>query len=190
MDYRVELQKRIDIFNAVIEKDLDKMKHISDLIIKTIRNGNKIMTAGNGGSAANAQHITGDIVGRYKLERNAYPSVSLTVDPSLITAIANDYGYDQVFARQIEGIGKKDDVLVVLSSSANSKNLIEAVEQAKIMNIKTVGILGNGGGKISEKLDCSISFNFSGSDLVEETAMAIFHIVLMEIEDKLEKEVK
>lgn len=188
MDFATELNKRREILKEVTNKDIDTMKSISDLIVRTIKSGNKIMTAGNGGSAANAQHITGDIVGRYKLERKAYPAVSLTVDTSLITAISNDYGYDQVFSRQIEGIGKENDLLIVSSSSARSRNLVEAVKQAKKMNIKTIGVCGNKGGDIGKELDHSIEFEFSESDLVEEITMSIFHIILMEAEARLSKE--
>jgi D-sedoheptulose 7-phosphate isomerase len=187
MDYTTELQKRNNIFQDVSDNHIDEMKAITRLLIETIEKGNKVMTAGNGGSAANAQHITGDIVGRYKLERTAYPAVSLTVDSSLTTAIANDYGYEEVFARQLEGIGNANDVLVVLSASATSENLLRAVEQAEKMGITTVGVLGNNGGTLKEKVDISIAFDFNESDLVEETAMAIFHIILMEVEVELTK---
>lgn len=185
MKYKENLEKRQQIFDDVISNHLENMKQLADLLFYTIKSDNKIMTIGNGGSAANAQHITGDIIGRYKLERRGFPAVSLTVDPSVMTAIANDYGYENVFARQVEGLGKKEDLLIVLSSSANSRNILKAVEKAKELGIKTVGILGNNGGMITNELDFSIDFDFNESDLVEETAMAIFHIILMEVEEKL-----
>lgn len=185
MDFQKEINKRVSIFNDLDEERISAMHAIANQLIKAIKNGNKILTAGNGGSAANAQHITGDIVGRYKLERKGYASVSLTVDPSVMTAIANDYGFETVFARQVEAIGANGDVLVVLSSSANSKNLIKAIDKAKKIGIYTIGILGNNGGSIGEKLDTCIVFPFKESDLVEETAMALFHIILMEVEANL-----
>lgn len=185
MKYKESFEKRQQIFEDILSNSLEDMKKLSDSLFNTIKNGNKIMTTGNGGSAANAQHITGDIIGRYKLERKGFPAISLTVDPSVMTATANDYGYENVFARQVEGLGREGDLLVVLSSSANSKNILKAIDKAKEKNIKTVGILGNHGGIITNELDFSIDFEFSESDLVEETAMAIFHIVLMEVEEKM-----
>lgn len=188
MDFQVEINKRITTLNKLSEKEIESMRAIAKLLVHVIKSGNKVLTAGNGGSAANAQHITGDIVGRYKHERKGFAGVSLTVDSSVVTAIANDYGYEQVFSRQVEGIGNPGDVLIVLSSSANSPNLIEAVEKAKEMNIHTIGILGNNGGSLEENLDICISFPFKESDLVEEIAMSIFHIVLMETEVELIKQ--
>lgn len=187
MNYSKEFEKRTQIFEEIAKNRLRELEELSNLIYHTIKNGNKIMTAGNGGSAANAQHITGDIIGRYKLERSGFPAISLTVDPSVMTATANDYGYDNVFARQVEGLGKKGDLLIVLSSSANSENIVRATKKAKEMGIQSAGILGNSGGKISEGVDLSVNFEFKESDLVEEAAMTIFHIILIEVEQKLVK---
>lgn len=185
LDYKKEFEKRIQIFKDIQTNRLGELEKLSDLIFQTINKGNKVMTIGNGGSAANAQHITGDIIGRYKMERSGFPAISLTVDPSVMTATANDYGYDQVFRRQVEGLGKQGDLLIVLSSSANSENIVKATEQANEMGIQTAGVLGNNGGKIASLLDFSMNFEFKESDLVEEAAMTIFHIVLIEVEKKL-----
>lgn len=185
MDYKKEFDKRTQIFEDIAINRLEELEKLSDLVFNTIKNGYKIMTIGNGGSAANAQHITGDIIGRYKIERKGFPAISLTVDPSVMTATANDYGYDNVFARQVEGLGKKGDLLIVLSSSANSENIIKAAVKAKEMGIHSVGILGNNGGKITSLLDFSMNFEFKESDLVEEAAMTIFHIILIEVEEEL-----
>lgn len=185
MDYKKEFENRIQIFEDITTNRLMDLEKISELVFNTIKNGNKVMTAGNGGSAANAQHITGDIIGRYKIERSGFPAVSLTVDPSVMTATANDYGYENVFARQVEGLGREGDLLIVLSSSANSENIVKAAIMAKELGIKSVGILGNNGGAISKELDYSMNFEFSDSDLVEEAAMTIFHVILTEVEKKL-----
>ncbi|SFK47914.1 phosphoheptose isomerase [Marinilactibacillus piezotolerans] len=187
MDYSVEIDKRLNIFNDLNEDVYKKMKRFTDIMYSSIKSGNKIMTCGNGGSAANAQHIIGDIIGRYKIERQAFAGLSLTVDPSVMTATGNDYGYDEVFARQVEGLGKEGDVLIVLSSSANSSNIIKAVTAARQKGITTIGVLGNNGGEIEKLIDQAIIFNFKDSDLVEETAMALFHIILMDLEKQLTK---
>lgn len=185
MNYAEEIAKRIEIFSKLSKSDFEKMEAFSTVMLDSIQSGRKVMTCGNGGSAANAQHITGDIVGRYKIERKAFAGLSLTVDPSVMTATGNDYGYDEVFARQVEGLGQSGDTLIVLSSSAHSANVLKAVEAAKKKGIQTIGVLGNNGGTIAEQLDYSLTFPFKDSDLVEETAMAIFHIVLMDLEKRL-----
>lgn len=185
MGHKDEFEKRIKIYEDIMLNRLKEIEKISDMVLETLKNGNKVLTVGNGGSAANAQHITGDLIGRYKMERRGFPAVSLTVDPSVMTATANDYGYDNVFARQVEGLGQEGDLLISLSSSANSENIIRAAIKANELGIQTVGILGNNGGKIAKELDYSMNFDFKESDLVEETAMTIFHILLIEVEKKL-----
>lgn len=185
MDFRKEIKKRIALFESIDDNTYEEMGNFSCLIVEAIKKGNKVLTAGNGGSAANAQHITGDIVGRYKIERKAYAGVSLTVDPSIVTAVGNDYGYENVFARQVEGIGQAGDILVVLSSSGNSQNLVKAVEKAKELDITTLGVLGNDGGILGDELDHSIKIKDSESDIAEEYAMSLFHIMLIDIEKKL-----
>jgi len=190
MNIQNELNKRIKIFNNFSNVEFEAMAKMSNIMIDVIRKGGKVLTAGNGGNGANAQHITGDIVGRYKIEREAFAGLSLTVDPSVITAVGNDYGYDEIFARQIEGLGAEGDVLIILSSSAHSKNLVRAIEKAKEKKLTTLAIIGNNGGNIVDKVDVSITFPFKDSDLVEETAMAIFHIVLMDMEEKLTKKLR
>ena len=187
-----EFEKRINIFSEICDNKLEQLKDIEDLIVETIANGHKVLTAGNGGSAANAQHITGDIVGRYKIERDGWPAVSLTVDPSVVTALSNDYGYERVFERQVEAFGNEGDLLIVLSSSATSKNLVEAAIKAKKKGLKVIGVLGNNGGDLADLVDLGVFFDFKESDLVEETSMAIFHIILIGVEKRLVelKEVK
>ncbi|WP_423189007.1 D-sedoheptulose-7-phosphate isomerase [Alkalibacterium sp. f15] len=187
MNYSDEIVKRMNIFKDFTEYDYNMMRQFKDVLYSSIKNGNKVMTCGNGGNAANAQHIIGDIVGRFKIEREAFAGLSLTVDPSVMTATGNDYGYDEVFARQVEGLGKAGDTLIVLSSSADSANVIKAVKAAKRKGIQTIGVLGNNGGGIKEHLDYVLTFKFKDSDLVEETAMTIFHIVLMDLEKQLTK---
>jgi len=185
-----EIQARKRVLDHVDEHVIEKIHQISSTIVQSIILGNKIISAGNGGSAANAQHITGDIVGRFKEERRGFAAISLTVEPSVITAVSNDYNYEDVFARQIEGFGTKGDVLIVLSSSAHSKNLVEAVKAANQKGIITIGILGNNGGSLIELLDFAITIPEDESDLAEEFAMSISHIILMIVEKKLVDKIK
>ncbi|MGX7107412.1 D-sedoheptulose-7-phosphate isomerase [Hutsoniella sourekii] len=188
MTYIDLIDKRIEVFENLKNTKNKQFDKFEKIILETIKKGNKIFTIGNGGSAANAQHITGDIIGRYKIEREGWPAISLTVDPSVVTALANDYGYERVFSNQIVGLGREGDLLIVLSSSAKSKNLIDAAKTANNMNITTIGILGNSGGDLASILDENIIFEFSDSDLVEEVSMAIFHMILSFVEEKLVKE--
>lgn len=185
VSFRKEIHKRISVFENLDHRTYRLMEDFSNILFEALRRGNTIFTAGNGGSAANAQHITGDIVGRYKLERRGFAGISLTVDPSVMTAVSNDYGYETVFARQLEGLGKKGDVLIVLSSSGNSLNLLKAVEKAKKIGIQTIGVLGNNGGMLGPLLDKCITVSFKESDLVEELSMSLFHIILTVVEQKL-----
>ena len=124
---------------------LDKVLAASEVMTDAIKSGHKILLAGNGGSAADAQHFAGEIVGRFLVEREALPAISLCVDPSVMTCIGNDYGYDEVFARQLAGLGNEGDVFIGISTSGNSANVINAVEAAKAKGMKTIVLTGKDG---------------------------------------------
>ena len=128
---------------------IEKAAH---LVINTLKNNKKIILAGNGGSSTQAAHISAEFVGRYKIERRGLPAIALTTDLAVITAIGNDYGFDTIFERQIEALGNEGDVFIALSTSGNSKNIINAVEKAKKMNVHVIGLLGNDGGKLRKLL--------------------------------------
>lgn len=183
--FKEMIKERIDVLQNLRDEDYKIIDEIVDCMVDATLNGHTIFSAGNGGSAANAQHITGDIVGRYKIERKAFSGISLTVEPSVITAIGNDYSYDIVFARQLDGLGRRGDVLIVMSSSANSPNLIKAVEKAKEKGIKTIGLLGNNGGKLKDMVDMSLCISSKKSDIVEEFDMSIAHMVLLDWEKRV-----
>lgn len=185
IDVNRAIDKRAKILNFVDKEMINKVHIISNEIVECIKNGNKVLTCGNGGSAANAQHITGDIVGRFKRERRGFAGIPLTVDTSTLTAISNDYDYSKVFERQVEGIGRKGDLLIGLSSSGNSVNVINAVNKAKKMGIRTIGLFGNNGGKLGQMVDICITIPDKDSDLCEEFAMTLSHIILEEAESEL-----
>ncbi|WP_034551794.1 D-sedoheptulose-7-phosphate isomerase [Carnobacterium funditum] len=182
---KVGIKQRIELLQGINDENYNQMQKIADVIVTTIRNGGKVLSAGNGGNAANAQHITGDIVGRYKIERKAYAAMTLTVDSSVMTAIGNDYGYDEVFARQVEGLGKEEDILIILSSSAHSPNLVKAVTKAKELGLIVIGFLGNNGGSLKDSCDYSLCIAPKDSDLAEEYAMTMNHMILEEVENQL-----
>jgi D-sedoheptulose 7-phosphate isomerase len=173
--------------NSKLENYLDEIKQIVNVINNCLKNNNKVILCGNGGSASQASHIAAEFVGRFKKERKALPAISLTTDSSIITSIANDYGYEKVFERQIEAIGKKGDVLIAITTSGNSKNIINAIEKAKLMGIKTVGLLGKGGGKTKNIADIEIIIPSDNTPRIQEAHLTILHIICELLEKRLFK---
>tara|TARA_B100000787_G_C16196515_1_gene301265 strand:+ start:954 stop:1517 length:564 start_codon:yes stop_codon:yes gene_type:complete len=158
---------------------------ISDLIIASLNSGGKIMFCGNGGSAADSQHLSAELVGRYRKNRKAIASVSLTTDTSAITAIGNDFDFNNIFSRQIEAIGKSSDVLYALSTSGNSKNIINAINVAKSLGIKVIGVTGKDGGEMNNLCDKIIKVPSRRTDRIQEMHIAIGHLICEKIEDNI-----
>lgn len=150
---------------------------VAEICTNAIRNGHKVIFCGNGGSAAQSQHLAAELVGRYKLERPAMNSISLTVDTSNLTAIGNDYGYDVVFSRQLEGVGQAGDVLIGLSTSGNSKNVVLAFEMAKKKGIATVALVGCKGGLMKDMADYALPVPAETSAHIQEMHIAIGHLI-------------
>ena len=145
--------------------------------------GHKIMFCGNGGSAADSQHWAAEIVGRFQKERKGMPAIALTVDTSILTAIANDYGYDRIFARQVEALGEAGDVLVGVSTSGNSANVLAAIEEAKAKGIKTIGMTAAGGGKMAEVCDVCLVIPDKVTARAQEVHGLIGHILCEIVEE-------
>ncbi len=145
------------------------------LLAKRLKNGNKVLICGNGGSAADSQHFAAEIVGRFEEERKAYPAIALTTDTSALTAIGNDYGFEKVFSRQVEGLGQKGDILIGISTSGNSPNVIEAVKVAKEMGIFTVGFLGKDGGKLKDLVDKAFIVFHKNTARIQEVHLVLEH---------------
>ncbi len=135
-----EISKNFAELSSNCSDDIDAA---AQSIIQSIQSGGKVMFCGNGGSAADSQHLAAELIGRYRKDRKALPGLALTTDSSSITAVANDYSYKEIFSRQIEGIGKENDVLYAISTSGKSENIIEAINVAKKLKIKTIGVTGN-----------------------------------------------
>jgi len=180
------IRGKIDILNS-IQNDgyVDNVIAVSKLMEDSIKEGNKIITAGNGGSAADAQHFSGEIVGRFLKERGALASVSICVDPCVMTAIGNDYGYNNVFARQIEGIGRSGDVFLAISTSGNSQNIIDAVNVCKQKGIKTVLLSGKDGGKLKNICDYSLIVPSNETPRIQEIHTFTVHLLCEMIEKDL-----
>lgn len=148
--------------------------------------GNKLLLAGNGGSAADAQHIAAELVGRFERERRALPAYAMTTNASSLTAIANDYHYDSVFSRQLEALGKPGDVFIGFSTSGNSPNIVKAAQQAKAMGIRVVGLTGASGGALATLCDVCIKVPATNTARVQESHITIGHIVCALIESQVE----
>lgn len=155
----------------------EKIELISKVWIDSLSQGNKVIFCGNGGSAADSQHLAAELMGRYKFDRDPLPAMSLTVDTSALTAIGNDYGYEKVFSRQLRGIGKAGDVLVGISTSGNSKNIIDAFLVAKEKGIKTVAFTGILGGKMKEIADICLNVPSDITNNIQEMHIASGHII-------------
>lgn len=147
-----------------------------------VRNGNKLLFCGNGGSAADAQHLAAELIGRLVRDRRPLAGLALTTDSSGLTCIANDFGYDDVFSRQVEGLGKSGDVLIAISTSGNSPNVIRAVEVAKPMGITTVGLLGRGGGQLAGLVDLPIVVASDETARVQEAHIFLGHVLCTLVE--------
>ena len=171
--------------NMETDAYMSSVEKIGDILSETLRSKNKILIAGNGGSAADAQHFAGEIVGRFILEREPLAAMSLSVDPSVVTSIANDYGYDQVFARQVAGCGKEGDVFVAITTSGNSTNLIKAISTAKDKGIKTVGLLGRDGGIVKKFCDYALIVPSNSTPRIQEAHIFTIHLLCEMIEKKL-----
>jgi len=153
------------------------IKEVSKVIANALKNGNKVLIFGNGGSAADAQHIAAELTGRYKKERIALAAIALTTDTSAITAISNDYGYDRLFERQVEAFCKKGDIVIGISTSGNSKNVIKGLLKAKELNGITISLSGNGGGDMRDISDYNLIVPSNNTPRIQEMHILIGHIL-------------
>jgi len=154
-----------------------KLAVFSQKIIATLRSGNKVLLAGNGGSASDAQHIAAEFVGRFKLNRPPLPALALTTDTSILTAVGNDFGFDRVFSRQVSALGAAGDILLVFSTSGNSQNLVEAVHAAKEVQVTSLGFLGKTGGALVDIVDDCIVVSCENTPIVQEIHITMGHIL-------------
>lgn len=174
-------QQHMDCFQqlkslaGVIEK-------AASLLSQTIQTGKKILICGNGGSAADAQHFAAELIGRFEQERSAWPAIALTTDTSILTAIGNDYGYDRIFARQVEGLGQGGDTLIGISTSGNSENVLCAISAARQKGMSTIGLSGHNGGRLASQVDCSIVIEHEKTARIQEAHIFILHFWALVIE--------
>jgi len=167
----------------LLEQQNSLLKAIADRCSACLEQKGKIMFCGNGGSASDSQHLAAELVGRFKKERRPLPALALTVNTSVLTAIGNDYGYDQIFSRQISALGKKQDLLIAMSTSGNSPNVCRAVQAAKDKAIFTVGFCGGDGGQLKDLTDLSLVIDINDTARVQEMHILAGHIICELIED-------
>ena len=181
------MEESIVLKRKIQDELTEKIIELSELLAECIKNGGKLLLCGNGGSAADAQHFAGELVVRLSSDytRSALPAITLSSNDYVLTACANDFGFEQVFSRQIEALGKPEDVLLCISTSGNSPNLITAAQKAKEKNMKTVGLLGRDGGKLKNLSDLSIIVPSSNTPRIQETHICICHILCELIEKEL-----
>jgi len=168
--------KEISKLIPVIEKSIN-------VIVNCLKNGNKIVLFGNGGSAADAQHIAAELIGRFYKERKSYPAIALTADSSILTALGNDYSFDSIFSRQCENLVLPNDVVIGISTSGNSINVKKGLIEAKKNQAITIGLLGNNGGIIKDNVDIQIIVGSSSTPQIQEAHRVIYHIICENVEN-------
>tara|TARA_B110000305_G_C19310682_1_gene573827 strand:+ start:389 stop:964 length:576 start_codon:yes stop_codon:yes gene_type:complete len=178
------MQNTIKDYFDEVSKNFIRLKNQSenieiaaDAVIKSLQNSNKIIFCGNGGSAGDSQHLAAELMGRYKVDRKPLPAIALTVDTSAITAIGNDYGYENIFSRQLKGIGNKGDVLIAISTSGKSKNVIEAIKQAKIMGIYVISFTGIENSEMNNLSSITINAQSNETNHIQEMHIAIGQLI-------------
>ena len=179
----------IDTKRQIMENEriIQTLEDCSNVITTAFKNGNKVLFCGNGGSAADAQHLAAEFSGRFYTDRDALPAEALHCNTSYMTAVANDYSYDVVYSRMIKGIGNPGDVLIGLSTSGNSKNIIEAFKTAKLKNMVTVGLTGDNGGMMKEMSDFLLNVPSSDTPRIQESHIMLGHIICQLVEERLFK---
>jgi len=175
----------IEVKHKSLDKNLDKIVLAVKEINRAVKKNKKILLFGNGGSAADSQHIAAEFIGRFKKERRAVGAVALTTDTSCLTALGNDYSFDIIFSRQIEGLGQKGDIAIGISTSGNSKNVIEGIKKAKDLGLKTITLTGCDGGKLAKISDISIIVPSNDTARIQESHSCIAHAICELVENSI-----
>lgn len=179
------IRQSIAVKEAVLGGLLPEIEKAAGAITACVKAGNKLLFFGNGGSASDSQHLAAEFVGRYEKERRALPAIALSVDTSILTAVGNDYGFDQVFARQIAALARKGDVAVAISTSGHSKNVIEAVKKARELGVYVIGFLGRDGGALKSMVDLPIVIPTQKTSRIQECHIMIGHILCECVDESL-----
>ena len=179
------LKESIGVEEAVLKTEVKTIVKIGEMIVDALKNGKKVILFGNGGSAADSQHIAAELVGRFKRELAPIPAIALTTNTSTITALSNDYGYDVSFKRQLEALAKEGDIALGISTSGNSANVLEALKSAKKMGLKIITMTGEGGGKIAPLADVAFKVPSKNTPRIQESHITASHIICELVEEKI-----
>ena len=172
-----QLKAHIEVVRSVEEQLTEAITASVAMLVDALRNGKKILLMGNGGSAADAQHFAAEMVGRFLMERKALPAIALTTDTSILTAVGNDYGFDDIFKRQVEALAEPGDVVFGISTSGKSVNVKRAIDAGKNIGAKTLGLLGCDGGDIASVVDLHLTVPSSETPRIQEAHLVIIHII-------------
>jgi D-sedoheptulose 7-phosphate isomerase len=184
------LLESIQVKEEILRNQIDQIAQIAQLMIDCLKKDGKVIVFGNGGSASDSQHIAAELVGRFKKDRSALAGIALTTNTAILTSLANDYGYDVIFSRQLEALGKKNDVALGISTSGKARNVALGIKQAKKMGIKTVALSGGDGGEIVKLADVSLVVPSKITARIQEAHITIAHIICEMIEQELCQEQK
>ena len=179
------LAEHLETVQATLQSQLSEIERAGAMISAALRNGNKLLLCGNGGSAADAQHIAAELVGQYERQRRAWPAIALTTDTSNLTALSNDYGFEQVFARQVEALATRHDVLLALSTSGKSENVLNAVKKARELGCKTIALTGGSGEPLASLCDVAVVIPAQRTARIQECHITIGHLWCELIEAEL-----
>ncbi len=180
-----EIQASIAVKQALLKQNLETINRIIETVKESLQSGHKLLLFGNGGSAADSQHIAAEFVSRFVMERQALPAIALTVDTSILTATGNDYHFDRVFARQVEALGQAGDVALGISTSGNSPNVLKAMEEARRKGLKTVAFTGETGGKLKDAVDICLMVPSRNTARIQESHIMVAHIICGAVEREL-----
>ncbi len=181
----LRLRENARINKVITENNISDIEKMVQMIIEALKAGGKVVLFGNGGSAADAQHIAAELVGKFMIERQAWPAIALTTNASILTAVGNDFGYDMIFSRQVEALVDADDVVIGISTSGNSPNVIEAIKMAKIKGARTIGLTGGKSGKLVDVADLVFVVPSDIPPRIQEAHITIGHIVCELVEKEL-----
>lgn len=184
-DISLFLREGIEVKQRVLQEQINEIDQIAKILINAFQNGNKVLAFGNGGSATDAQHLVGEIVGRFKIERKPFPAMALTSDSMIVTAIANDYGYDKIFERQIEAATQPGDVVIGITTSGKSLNVLNGMKKAQELGAKTIGLTGKDGGTLPDYCDVCLIVPSNNTPRIQETHMVLIHIICELLEKEL-----
>jgi D-sedoheptulose 7-phosphate isomerase len=179
------LLESIQVKEELLRTGISQIIEITNLIIDCLKKNGKVVLFGNGGSASDSQHIAAELVGRFKKDRIALPAIALTTNTSILTALANDYGYEVIFAKQVEALARKNDVVIGISTSGKAKNVALGIKQAKKMGLKTIALTGQDGGELAKLADISLIVPSSVTARIQETHITIGHIICELVEETL-----